>query len=134
MDVLVCVPWHLEMSVRARRLNPASGLTDGYWEVTGYPRYAKEGNRIWFALRGTVIASAVITDPTSEDPSSEFASIRFAVRSVVGHQFPAPSALKPNFSGFRYVRRARRSLPLTETQALDLVGAAEAKRLYPKSW
>ena len=140
MDILVSIPLKEEEHVRATKLNPISGLTHGFWTLSGHPRHTKPGDRIWFSVLGEVIASARIISP--DEVFDEFDScgddgkpaVCFDIPTVVGHSFPTPHELGLGFRGFRYTRRMSKHTPVKNTNALELVGAAEAKRLHPKNW
>lgn len=146
MDILVCIPAKEEEHVRATKLNPVSGLTDGYWTLGGCPRFARAGDRIWFSLFGEVIASARIGLPKDDFPAGAahpddepengryLPAVSFHVPTVVGHEFSAPRELPMSFRGFRYVRRVSKYVPAKKTQRLEVVGAKEAERLYPRNW
>lgn len=142
MDILVSIPPEKEDHVRATKLNPVSGLTHGYWTLSGHPRFAKPGDRIWFAVYGEVVASARILDPLEEfdevagDTGGYEAkpAVCFDVLTVTGHEFSAPRELLTGFRGFRYVRRASKHVPIKRTRALEVVGAEKAKELHPKNW
>lgn len=146
MDILVSIPLEQEEHVRATKLNPIGGLTHGFWTLSGNPRYAKAGDRIWFSLLGDVIASAQILDPQGEFPAGGHheddvpedgkykPAICFGTVTVLGHDFPAPAGLPLGFREFRYVRRTAKYKAARYTRALELVSAKKAQRLYPKNW
>lgn len=136
MDILVSIPPAAEEHVRATKLNPVSNLTHGYWTLSGHPKFAKRGDRIWFAVFGEVVASAVILDPKDdfEEDGMEKRAVCFAIPSVTGHEFSTPRELPMGFRGFRYVRRGSKHTPARQTRALEAVGAAKAKVLHPRNW
>jgi hypothetical protein len=140
MDILVCIPVNEENRVRATKLNPISGLTDGYWTLSGHPRFAKRGDRIWFSIFGEVVASAKIMDPHDEwDEHDSWLdegrpAVRFDVPTVMGHEFDTPHKVPGSFRGFRYVRRAEKYVGANKTKALKIIGAKKAEKLYPNNW
>jgi hypothetical protein len=146
MDILVCIPPDREEHVRATKLNPISGLTHGFWTLSGCPRFTKPGDRVWFSIFREVFASAKILYPKNQFPAGGTReedlpedgrykpAVCFDIPTVIGHEFDSPRGLPLGFRGFRYVRRSNKYVSAKRTKGLELVGAAKAKALYPKSW
>ncbi len=132
MDILVCIPRGQEYYVRSTKLNPISGLSDGYWNLNGHPRFTKRGDRIWFCVFGEVVASAKITDPCDEWEDKP--AVCFDVPTVMGHEFDVPREMPSAFQGFCYVRRAKKHVAAKWTHAIERVKAEKVKKLSPKNW
>jgi hypothetical protein len=135
VDILVYIPADQEDHVRATKLNPISGLTDGYWTLSGCPRFTKPGDRIWFTIYGEIIASArIIRLDDYYDDRDGGPAVSFDIPTVQGHSFDPPRELPLGFRGFRYVRRESKHTSIRHTKALEVVGAEEAERIYPRNW
>ncbi|MEK7608770.1 MAG: hypothetical protein AAB495_04275 [Patescibacteria group bacterium] len=139
MDILVCIPADKEDHVRAYKLNPASGFDIGYWKLRRLPRFAKPGDRIWFSIYGTVIASARIRDRNdsfdfgveSEMGENQSPAVSFYIKSVTGHHFDAPREIPLAFRGFRYVRMPKGSL-VRSTEKLEPIPAKLVAKIHPR--
>ena len=143
MDILVCIPGEKEDRIRSTKLNPISGKTDGYWTLSGCPKFTRRGDRIWFTIDREVVASAKIMDPRDRwdeedgwewDEEGWQPAIRFDIPSLIGHDFSIPHELSTGFRGFRYVRRTGKHVTSKHTRALELIGAKIARDLSPRNW
>jgi hypothetical protein len=145
MDILVHIPHAQEDYVWGTKLQPKRGLTHGYWTLSGKPRFAGQGDRIWFCnLDRAVVASAVIRyiatgvpdDATHAPDATEHElaerddkpAVCFSIPSVTRHEFDMPRDITHGFRGFRYVSPVASRGRVVGLKSVGAAGAGMRKK------